>query len=81
MENTENKTVSVGNWMVTILLTYIPIVNLIMLIVWAFGGAQESKANWAKAMLIWMLIGIVIWIIFVFIFGVGALFLSQAAAV
>ena len=43
----------------------IPLVNLIMLFVWAFGsGTSESKANWAKASLIFMLIGIIISIIF-----------------
>lgn len=39
----------------------IPLVNLILLFVWAFGGnAPVSKANWAKASLIWILIAIVI---------------------
>lgn len=58
-------TVSVGNWFVTLLLMAIPLVNLIMLFVWAFGGgANPSKANWAKASLIWMLIGIALTVIF-----------------
>ena len=51
------KPVSVGQWMITLLLMAIPIVNIVMLFVWAFGGNTPlSKANWAKAMLIWMLI-------------------------
>lgn len=49
--------VSMGEWMWTILLLGIPIVNIIMLIVWAFGGnANPSKANFCKAQLLWMLI-------------------------
>ena len=57
--------VSVGDWFVTMLIMIIPLVNLIMLFIWAFGsGTNESKANWAKASLIWMLVGIVIAILF-----------------
>ena len=55
------KPVSIGQWMITLLLMVIPIVNIVMLFVWAFGGsAPLSKANWAKAMLIYMLIGVVL---------------------
>ncbi len=62
MENFENRVVSVGDWMATSIIMIIPLVNLIMLFVWAFGnGTPASKANWAKAALIWMLIGIVIY--------------------
>ena len=56
--------VTIGDWVVTILITAIPLVGLIMLFVWAFsGGTNISKANWAKAMLIWMLIGLVLGIL------------------
>ena len=56
--------VSFGNWMLTIFLTMIPIVNIIMYFVWSFGSSTEkSKSNWAKASLVWMLIGIVLSII------------------
>lgn len=49
--------VSMGEWMWTILLLCIPIVNIILLIVWAFGGGTNpSKANYCKAQLLWMLI-------------------------
>lgn len=73
MENqtTQYKPVSLGEWMLTILLTAIPIVNIIMLFVWGFSkSTQPSKANWAKASLIWLAIVIVIYIlIFVAILG------------
>lgn len=63
--------ISMKDWMLTILLLAIPIVNIIMLFVWAFGGgANPSKANYAKASLVWVLIGIGLYIIFgVIIFG------------
>ncbi len=74
MENqtTQYKPVTLGDWMVTILLTAIPIVNIIMLFVWGFSSnTHPSKANWAKASLIWLAIVIVIYVvIFVVMFGV-----------
>lgn len=50
----EPDAVSVGEWMIAYLLQIIPIVGIVMLFIWAFGeGTKPSKANWAKATLIW----------------------------
>lgn len=63
--NSQQQPISIGQWFVTILLTAIPVVNIVMLIIWAFGAnTNPSKANWAKASLIWILIGIGLWIVF-----------------
>ena len=52
---------TVGEWFIAILVTAIPLVGIIMLFVWAFGSNTNiNKANWAKATLIWMAVGIVI---------------------
>ena len=70
---------SVGDWMITILITAIPIVGLVMLFVWAFGdGQNQSKANWAKASLIWYLIMFIfVIVIYAIIFAIfGAQILS-----
>ncbi len=62
--------VSVGDWLITYLLMIVPFVNLIMLIVWAISGeTKKSKQNWARASLIWMAIGIAIYIIIIAVFG------------
>lgn len=64
--------VSFGSWMLTIFLMMIPLVNIIMLFVWAFGDSNPSKANYAKASLLWAAIGIVVYIlVFVVIIGTG----------
>ncbi|MDX1626806.1 MAG: hypothetical protein R3323_09855 [Wenzhouxiangellaceae bacterium] len=61
MQDLTHGTQSVGNWMVTLLITFIPIVNIVMLLVWAFGSSTHpEKANWAKAMLAWFAIFIVL---------------------
>jgi heme/copper-type cytochrome/quinol oxidase subunit 2 len=62
--------VTLGDWMITLLLSFLPIVNIVMLFVWSFGSnTNPSKANWAKATLIWMLIGIVLAIVLLLIIG------------
>ncbi len=61
MQDQQHAPVSLGNWMLTLLITFIPLLNLIMLLVWAFSGSTPpSKANWAKAALLWMVIFIVL---------------------
>ena len=57
--------VSVGEWMLVMLILAIPLVNIVMLFVWAFGGGvNKTKANYCKASLIWIAIAIAMWIIF-----------------
>ncbi|MDC0304067.1 hypothetical protein OAL15_03550 [Flavobacteriales bacterium] len=60
MDEQNQNSVSTGDWMTTMLISYIPIIGFIMLFVWAFGSSNPSKANWAKAMLLWMLIAVVL---------------------
>jgi hypothetical protein len=58
MNDTEYKPLTVGNWIVTIILLAIPLVNIIMLIVWAAAGSTHpSKKSFAQAYLI--LIGVI----------------------
>ena len=53
--------VSTGGWIGINFLMIIPIVNIILLIVWAFGGSrQRSLQTWARAKLVLLLISILI---------------------
>ena len=72
---------SVGAWIGTLILTCIPIVNLICLIVWAVSSSPEkrSRKNWAIAHFVVILIGIVL---SVFLYSViGASLLSALSSV
>ena len=61
---------SVGSWMLTILLVGIPLFGLIYMLILAFGsGHSASKRNWAKASLIWMVIGVVLGILLSAVLG------------
>lgn len=56
---------SVGEWMITLIIMAIPLVGIIMYFVWAFGdGTNPSKKNFCKAGLIFMLISVVLSILF-----------------
>lgn len=71
----EERIVKTRDWFLTIFLTAIPIVGLVLLFVWAFGGnAKPSKANWAKATLLWLVLGVIAYGIVAL--TVGAAFLA-----
>lgn len=55
------KVMGLGEWLLTLFLVCIPIVNLVMLIYWSAGNEIDSnKKNFARAQLILMGIGVVI---------------------
>lgn len=57
LDNPGEPVVSLSEWVITLLICFIPFVNIIMLLIWAFGGgANPNKANFAKAALIFVLI-------------------------
>lgn len=50
--NKDYKPVSIGGWLGTILLSSIPLVNLILWIIWAFAAKRPSRRSFAIAMII-----------------------------
>ena len=66
--------VSVGEWMIAMLLMIIPCVNIVLMFVWAFSHSEKkSKSNYFKASLIWAGIGIVLWLVVVILMSAGAI--------
>jgi hypothetical protein len=66
--------VTLGDWLITLLIAAIPIVGLIMLFVWGFGSnTNVNKANWAKAALIWVAVIVVLNLLVFLIIGVAFL--------
>lgn len=56
---------TLGDWLITLLVLSIPCVNIIMFFVWGFGsGGNTSRKNYCRAALVFALIGIVISVIF-----------------
>ena len=61
---------SVGSWMLTLFVSGIPVIGVIYLLVLAFGsGAAPSKRNYARAMFIWQIIGIIALVLMFVLFG------------
>lgn len=64
MNGSEYRPVTIGNWIVTFILLAIPLVNLIMLIVWAVStSTHPSKRTFAQAY----------WVILAILFCIGIL--------
>jgi hypothetical protein len=64
--NTPQKAASemtVGAWLITMLILIIPIANIIMLFIWGF-GKPDARRNYARASLIWMAICFILFTIF-----------------
>jgi uncharacterized membrane protein len=73
----DSSPMSMKDWFITLLISYIPLVGFVMLLIWAFDSSTNvNKKNWAKASLIWMLIAIgiaiIIFVLFMSIF-IGAM--------
>lgn len=63
----ESPIISPGEWVLTLFIAAIPIVGFVMLFVWGFSAeSNPTKANFAKATLIMLVFGVVMWIV---IFG------------
>ena len=65
----QEKPISFGNWLLIMLIPFIPFVGFIaypaLMLIWAFRkDTPPTKKNWARANLVIILIGIVIFIMF-----------------
>ena len=60
-----NRPMAVGDWLLTYLIMIVPIVNIVMLFIWAFGSNVNIHRNsWAKATLIWFAIVMALYFLF-----------------
>ena len=68
---------SIGDWVLTLILTAIPLVGFVCLIVWAVSSSPEkrSRKNWAIAQFILTLIGVVIAILVYAMYGASLAYL------
>ena len=62
--------VTMGEWLISMLILLIPCVNIVMMFVWAFSTKEKkSKSNYFKASLIFAAVILVLYIIIIAIFG------------
>ena len=68
-----DEVMSVKEWLITLLILCIPLVNIIMMFVWGFGSnTKPTKANFCKAYLILTAIFVVLYVLLIMVVGVGA---------
>ena len=67
---------SVGSWLITLLILAIPCVNIVMYFIWAFGNGNENRKNFCRAGLIFMLFPVVLSVLLSSMFG-AALFMAN----
>lgn len=65
MENANAPVISLGEWIITLIVLAIPLVGLIMMLVWAFSsGTNPNKQNFCRASLLFAVIAIVLFMLF-----------------
>jgi hypothetical protein len=80
MSNGNDKNyVSFWFWMLALFVTAIPCVGLIMILIWAVVGENESRKNFFRAIIAWALIGVVLWM-GLMLLGLGPEILKQLEA-
>lgn len=79
LTNQDTSVMSLGQWMITLLITAIPCVNIVMLFVWGFGAGNENRKNYCRAVLIFTGIVIVLYFLLFLVLGVSMASLSQGA--
>lgn len=58
----KNDEMSFGAWIVAFLIMMIPLVNIVMMFVFAFGNYNKTFSNFFKAQLVMAAVGIVLWV-------------------
>lgn len=72
MAEYENDVISTKGWFWRLVLLAIPVVNIVMMFVWAFGDKNQNIKNFGKASLWLTLIAVVLYILLITLIGFGA---------
>jgi len=68
MDDKKVKIITTSEWILTKLMVLIPVVNIIMLFIWAYNKKTDlNKSNWAKAELVVLFVKFIFYIIIIFI--------------
>ena len=59
---------SVGDWILTLIVLAVPLVNVVMYLYWAFSGsAHPTRRNFSRASLVLFAIGVAFYLVVLFI--------------
>jgi hypothetical protein len=77
MADRDNNYVSFWFWFFAIFVMAIPCVGLVMILVWAFVGENESRKNYFRALIVWGLLLFAIWIAAAVLLGAAPALMQQ----
>lgn len=77
MADYDNRPMTTGAWFLTLLVLAIPVVNVILYIVWACGVGNRSRVTFCRASILWVVIGVALYMLLFVMLGVGTAFLSE----
>jgi hypothetical protein len=77
MADRDRNYVSFWFWFFALFVMAIPCLGLIMILVWAFVGENESRKNYFRALIVWGLLLFAIWIAAAVLLGAGPALMQQ----
>ena len=73
-QNFDEKPMSVGEWLITIFVLAIPLVNVVLYLYWAFSGSENlNRRNYCRASLVIFVIAVGIFVLFALFGGLAAI--------
>lgn len=76
MSNRDKNYVSFWFWFLALFIAAIPCVGIIMIIIWAFVGDNESRKNYFRAVIAWGVVVFLIWVVAFVLLGLGPILLQ-----
>ena len=78
-EQADARPMTVGDWMLTLLVLAIPLVNFVMYVVWALSGTGNvNRRNFCRATIYWFLIIVGIWLVVLVLAAVVGIITTSA---
>jgi Na+-driven multidrug efflux pump len=68
-DDKDDNYISVLQWMLLMVLPFIPFVGLVLVIVMAFVGHNQTRKNYYRAMIAWVALATVVFLVLFFGFG------------
>ena len=76
----DHRVMTVADWMITLLVLWLPVINVIMYIVWALDTAgNPNRRNFCRASLLWFAIMMILSILVVVVMAMLGLVFGAAA--
>jgi hypothetical protein len=69
--------VSFWFWFFALFVAALPCIGLVMILVWAFAGENESRKNYFRALIAWGVLAIALWLVAAVLLGFAPVMMQQ----